>query len=460
VRRRTVVAVVAVVVLVAALGVANVAAYAHDAQVDLSAARQFSLAPQTKGVLRQVRSPLKVIAFLNASGPAARDARFLLERYHELNHRITYSVLDPDANPGAARQYGISKYSTVVVTYRGRRVDAPSVTELEVSTAILRVVRGRTPTICALTGHGEPGLDDDSPDGLSKVGDILKHNAYDIRPLDLTVGQGGVPADCAAVLVLGPRDPIGAAEVDALTAYARNAGRLMVVSSSLTRADPNPLLDPWGIKFVGGLVLDPTRSEGADQSNVIVEDLPSASPVDDGVTRLQFPATAGLLVDRNVREGLTVEPLAVTSADSWDESNPDVEVQRDAGDLPGPLVVAAAADDSHVEATGEQRVPGGGARIVRTRVFATGSDTWLTNGYLDRLSNRRFFVNALGWLAQEEQLLARTGQVNVDRSLPLTAERQARVLIVTVGVVPGLILGAGLTANAALRRRGRRRRSR
>ena len=180
------------------------------------------------------------------------------------------------------------------------------------------------------------------------------------------------------------------------------------------------------------------------------------SPVDEGVTRLQFPATGGLLVDHDLREGLTVERLAVTSGRSWVESNPDNEVVFDAGDVPGPIVVAAASDDSRVEATGERRVAGGGARVVRTRLFTTGSDTWLTNAYLDNLSNRRFFVNALGWLAQEEQLLARTGQINIDRSLPLTAERQTRVLVVAVGVVPGILLGAGLAANWLLRRRARR----
>src|SRR5205823_4067082 len=133
------------------------------------------------------------------------------------------------------------------------------------------------------------------------------------------------------------------------------------------------------------------------------------------------------------------------------------EVQFDRNDIPGPVIVAAAADDSKVEASGEHRISGGGARIVRTRVFVTGSDTWLTNDFLDRLGNRRFFVNALGWLTQDEQLLAATGQLNTDRSLPLTSERQARILIVTVGLVPGAIIGAGLLAHFGLRRRRRRR---
>jgi hypothetical protein len=121
------------------------------------------------------------------------------------------------------------------------------------------------------------------------------------------------------------------------------------------------------------------------------------------------------------------------------------------------VVVATASDDSHVEASGEQRVQGGGARIVRTRVVVTASDTWLTNDFLDRLSNRRFFVNTLGWITQEEQLLATTGQLNTDRSLPLTSERQARILVITVGLVPGAIIGAGLLAHFGLRRRRRRR---
>jgi ABC-type uncharacterized transport system involved in gliding motility auxiliary subunit len=452
-RRR---AIVAGLVLVAAVVGGNVLAYAHNAQADLSAAHRFSLAPQTKRVLDQVKAPLKVTAFLNKAGATARDARFVLARYHELNRRISFSVVDPDADPAAARRFGVSQYSTVVLTYAERRVEAPSVTELDISTAILRLVRGGTKAVCVVTGHGEPPLDDKAGTGLSKVADILRHNAYDIRTLDLTVGQAVVPPECTAVLDIGPRDPLGPQEVQALNAYAKAAGRLMVGVSSLSTADPNPLVEPWGVHFLGGLVVDPKRSEGGDQTNVVIENLPSASPIVDGVTRLQFPVTAGLAVARGLRDGLTVERLGVTSDASWVESNPDQEMQFDRNDIPGPVVVATASDDSHVEASGEQRVHGGGARVVRTRVVVTASDTWLTNDFLDRLSNRRFFVNTLGWLTQEEQLLATTGQLNTDRSLPLTSERQARILVITVGLVPGAIVGAGLIAHFGLRRRRRR----
>src|SRR5207248_8174234 len=113
------------VIVVFAIVAGNLLAYAHNAQADLSATHRFSLAPETRGVLDQVKAPLEVTAFLNSTGGAARDARFLLARYHELNRHISFSVVDPDADPTAARRFGISQYSTVVLTYRGRRVEAP-----------------------------------------------------------------------------------------------------------------------------------------------------------------------------------------------------------------------------------------------------------------------------------------------------------------------------------------------
>ena len=74
-----------------------------------------------------------------------------------------------------------------------RRVEAPNAEELEISTGILRLLRGRTRTLCVLTGHGEPALDDTSPEGLSEAASFFRHNAYRLELLDLTVGSGIAP---------------------------------------------------------------------------------------------------------------------------------------------------------------------------------------------------------------------------------------------------------------------------
>jgi ABC-type uncharacterized transport system involved in gliding motility auxiliary subunit len=442
-----------IVLLAAAVAGVNLAAYRSGAEVDLSANRRFSLAPDSVHLAKAVAAPLRITAFLSSVGGAAKDARFLLGRYHELNRHINFKVADPDTNPGEARRFGIEHYSTVVLTYQGRRVDAPDAEELEISTAILRLLRGGTKTVCALTGHGEGSLTDTAPAGMSKLNGLLVHNAYQPRPLDLTIGSGQVPSDCAAVLVAGPRDPLQSRETDALVAWAKQTGRLMVLASPLTTNDPNPLLAPWGIHFAGGLVIDPARSVGVDQSNVVVEDFPSASPVDDGVTRMQYPAGGGLVVDAGTRGGLTVERLAVTSGQSYVVADPDKTIAFGPGDIPGPVAVAAAADDSRVQAAPG---PAGSGTVLRTRLFATGGDGWATNAFIDQLSNRRMLVNALAWLTEQDQLVAATSRPSQDRPLPLTAERRTRVLAITVGLVPGGIVVLGLAGSYGRRRRRRR----
>ena len=189
----------------------------------------------------------------------------------------------------------------------------------------------------------------------------------------------------------------------------------------------------------------PARSADVDPTDLVVEDLPSASPVVNGVPRLQLPIAGGLALDPQPRDGLTLSRLGVSSEQSWDESQPDEALHFDARDLPGPLAVAAAADDSRVDAAGDTRVPGlDTPRIVRTRLVVTGSAEWLSNQLIDRLGNRRFAVNTMSWLTQEEQLVTATETAQSSRALPWTAERQAKVVAVTIGIVPGIVIAIGV----------------
>src|SRR5207237_6394812 len=119
---------------------------------------------------------------------------------------------------------------------------------IQVSSASLRALRGETKTVCALTGHGEPAIDDETGRGLSKMHDLLATNGYALRSVDLT-GGGSVPSECAVVLEIGPTVAVGTAEMATLVDYAQRQGRLFVLGDSGldSDADLNPLLEPWGI---------------------------------------------------------------------------------------------------------------------------------------------------------------------------------------------------------------------
>lgn len=447
-RRRALAAGLVAVALVVAV---NALAARSTAQVDLSASRRFSLTTETRDLVKAVVRPLRITAFIYERGGAARDARFLLDRYRELNDRIDYRLIDPDEKPAEAKRYAVSSYSTVVVEYDGRRADAPEVSEVQVSSAILRAMRGDRQRLCAITGHGEPRFDDDGPGGLSTLAQLLDDNGFEVGTIDLT-GGGAVPEGCRAVLLLGPAVALAPAEVSALQAYAAKQGRLLVLGNSGldSDADLNPLLEPWGISISQAIVLDPQRSVQQDPFGLVVQRFPTTNPIVRAVPSLQLTLATGLLAQSDESKGLTVSTLATTSDAGYLDA--DQSLTKTAADIRGPILVAAAADASRVS---------GPSTIERTRVVAVGNSHFATNEFIDDLGNRRFLLSALLWLTEQEQLLTVGAAPPQPRQLPWTNERQATVVAVAVIGVPGAVLGVGAAQWLVAKRgreRGRRRR--
>jgi ABC-type uncharacterized transport system involved in gliding motility auxiliary subunit len=427
-----------VLLVVAVLG-ANVLAGRADLTADLTAGNRLTLAAGTREVLDQVEEPLHIDVFVRAEGEAGRDAAALASRYRDANRRIRLEVVDPDAEPGKAQRLGVTRFGTAVLRYQGRRVDVTTVSEVELTSAILRLVRGRTPSACFVTGHDEPDLGDDGPQGLSRLAALASRNGFE--PETRNVGVDGLDG-CEVVVLAGPRVPLADGEVRVLQRHLRDDGKLLVLADALSDADVNPVLEDWGITFLGGVVLDRASNFNNDVSTPVITDFPSANQVVDGVPSLLAPASAGLHVpDEAPRGGLHVSVLARSSDDSVLAADPE---DPSAGAIRGPVVVAAAADDSSVR--------GSPPVIHRTRVLVVADVAFASNAYLDALGNAKLLANGLSWLAQDELLLT-VGTSDPDaRPLVITPSRRRTAFAVTVVGVPLAVLVLG-TVLLLVRRR-------
>jgi hypothetical protein len=141
----------------------------------------------------------------------------------------------------------------------------------------------------------------------------------------------------------------------------------------------------------------------------------------------------------------------VAGPGSYIATHPDTGLSFDSTSIAGPVLVAAAADESHLTTGGG----GGGAGVARTRLLVIGGDGWMVNQFLDNLSNRRFLVNGLAWLTEQDQLVTATERPAQVRQLPFTSADQSKVLAVGVGLVPGAIVLAGIVPAVIGRRRRR-----
>ena len=79
-----------------------------------------------------------------------------------------------------------------------------------------------------------------------------------------------------------------------------------------------------------------------------------------------------------------------------------------------------------------------------TRVVAFGDSDFASNAALGVQGNRDLFLNTVNWLAQQENLISIRPNDADDRRITLTADQERRIFFLTVLIVPGLILLAGV----------------
>ena len=92
------------------------------------------------------------------------------------------------------------------------------------------------------------------------------------------------------MVVAGPTVPLLPAELELLSGYARNDGRLVVMADvgDEPRRQLNSLLEPWGIRYGDGVVSDLSALAG-DPASVVSASYPSSSPATEALRDAEIP---------------------------------------------------------------------------------------------------------------------------------------------------------------------------
>jgi ABC-type uncharacterized transport system involved in gliding motility auxiliary subunit len=110
-------------------------------------------------------------------------------------------------------------------------------------------------------------------------------------------------------------------------------------------------------------------------------------------------------------------------------------VSAPATDAAAPPAAAPATDGN----TAEPPKP-------ESRLVVFGDSDFVTNAYLNIPGNRDLFLNAINWLAQQENLISIRPRDPQNRGITMTNDLAQRIFLVSILVIPGLILAAGVQA--------------
>jgi gliding motility-associatede transport system auxiliary component len=428
----------------------------HNKRWDLTAAKQFSLSDQTKKVLHDLKDPVTVRVF--ARSDDFQRFRDRLDEYRYQSKLLNIDYIDPEKKPAMAQQYGVTSLGTVVFDYKRRNEKATSDTEQDLTNALIKVITGRTPKVYFTQGHGEKDINSAERTGYNGISSALKSDNFAVETLVLAQ-QTAVPADADVVVIAGPKADLLQPEVDLLRSYLTRGGKLlMLLDPVIKQGQPQltqlqALAHEWGIDVDNDVVLDVSgmgRLIGTDESVPVAASYPS-HPITENFNLLTaYPLARSVTPVEGGVNGRTAQRLVETSRNAWGET--DIKsltggqpAKQDEGDKAGPVSLAAAvsAAASNPPAAPANK-PGEDAKKPETRVVVFGDSDFASNAALGVTGNRDLFLNTINWLAQQENLISIRPRDPEDRRITLTADQERRIFYLTVLIVPGLILLAGV----------------
>ena len=439
-----------IAIVIAVLGLANFLANRHNKSYDTTANKRFSLSDQTEKVVKELKQDVKLRLFdVSNKFAAARD---LLDRYDNLSPKLTVEYVDLLKKPQIARAAGVKAEGTLFVETAAKKEEARSLTEEEVTGALIRALKGGERTVCVVSGSGEHPLDGTTAESYSQAKELIERNNYKTRVISLLERPAGakadepigVPKDCTVLLVGGPRFDYLDPAVNAIKAYVESGGRaLLMVDPPLKIGNEdigeNPalvkLLESWGVTLNKDLVLD---TSGIGRMVGLSEVVPLVTSYESHVivratkdVATAFPLARSLTVKNT--DKTNVETLFSTSANSFSTTNlSSPEISQSANDKKGPLAIAAAGTYT----TGQ---PAGQGRFV-----VVGSSGWIGNRILRFNGNRDLFLNMLNWLSSDEDLISIRPKDPEDRRLALNRSQMNSIFYLSVIGLPLMVVAAGL----------------
>jgi len=432
-----------IAVVLAILATANVLANRYDKSFDATSNKRYSLSDQTVKIVKGLKQDATITYFDGPRGFA--PAKDQLDLYSNLSPKVHVKYVDPDKDPMAARAAGFKNNGTAIVQVGLNKNEAKSVTEEEITGALIRDLKNTTRTVCFVTGSGEHQIDDSGRNGYSRFKDLLGKDNYAAKSIDL-LQKAEVPGECTVLVVAGPRGDYQQPAVDAIKKFVEDGGRALFLLDPPLKmgrseiADNDALagvLQDWGVTTDKDLILDLNpigQLFGLGPQVALVSSYDSHPIVKEmkGITT-GFPLSRSIDVKSGPKT--TVQKL-FSSSDSSLATNklnsPSVD-PRDPKNKKGPMTVAAAGTYN----TGKENSQG--------RFVVIGSSDWAANGFINFNGNRDLALNAMNWLSSDEDLISIRPKEPEDRRITMTNAQFRWVLISSQFILPLIVIFAGVS---------------
>lgn len=412
----------------------NFLAVRYEKKFDWTSDKLNTLSEQSVSTAKNLRADTELLLLYRAEEQNGENIQKaigdLAAMYRNHSTKIKFRAVNALKNPAAAKDFDYATGPFAFFAVQGaKKVKIDQPTEEGVTRALIKLGRDSKKVIYVTLGHGERDLESREAEGLSFFKDQLGV-VYDVRTLTLYQSGNKVPADAAAVAIIGPHQQFLDAEIKALREYGRSGGRLFIAIDPGLKHGLAQLVKSFGVEFGNDFVLD-LRSQmiEAGPATVLGTNFPAENEITKAFgegTFAVFHIASSLKAAPDADAALKIMPLIATD----DKSMATRELGQVAFKPNGP---------HNLGLTTEGLLDG--EKIFAAVVF--GDSDFLTNGFIQRNLNNDLATNAIASLTDDRDLISIRPKQAQGTSLEMTAQGFTGVVLGFLVPLPLLMFALG-----------------
>ncbi len=463
-------AIITTLAVLTILGLINFLGTRYHLRTDLTETQLFTLAPQSKELVRNLPQPMKVWLFTRDQNYQDQE---LLENYRRQSPNFKYEYVDPQAKPGLAEKFGVKDFGEVYLEFENKHQlvqtvnDNERLSEIRLTNRLQQIISNNTAKVYFLQGHGELRITNNqtnTQNSITQGVQGLTDKNFTALPLNLTENPQ-VPDDATVVIVAGPKQELLSGEVQALEDYLNRGGNLLLMIDPNTNPKIDNFLKDWGVKLDNRLAIDISgQGLGLGPAAPLVTEYgqhPITQEFGNGISL--YPLARPLEITSLSRVEST--PLLRTKPypSSWAESDQQSEKLEfnEGKDLKGPLTLGVAltrklstqvtpiptsspTSTSSPIPTPSPTNANSQPTTKESRLVVLGNSDFAKNGLFEQQLNGDVFLNSVTWLSQQDQQpLSIRPKEPTNRRITMSTAKANLLSISSLLLLPFLSFGAG-----------------
>jgi hypothetical protein len=346
----------------------------------------------------------------------------------------------------------MNKPFAFVIYYNNRMEHIGSLSEHDISNALLRLHRRDNQQTIFLTGHGERDINGTDNRAYATLKQQLTEQGFNLSTVNLL--EAPLPANTRLLVIAAPIKNYLAGEITQLEYFINQGGNLLwlVDPGDLHKLDI--LASALDLQILNGVIVD-NNTQLRQTLNI---QHPAIIPVTEyfphDITNTiryntLFPLARGISPTGNKHTVNNWQQVALFNSygKSWSETGGITEemvFDSSAGDIAGPATIAVAL---HRSTTQNSDKPGTQPKMQPKlqRVVVVGDSDFLADSYIGAGANLNLGLNIFNWLIGDDDLISIEVKASPDTKLEFNDIQLATIGFGFFLIIPMLLLITGFS---------------